>query len=167
MLFGGGLNGNGFIGSHPSMTNLDANGNMIYSTDFRDVYSTVMKDWLCIPTSVVDQAMLNGNFNTLNLGFNCTTAGTGDFTDKDFHHFVINKQQQASLHIQLESGRKLDIRIYNMLGQEIGQLANRYFLPGVHEMNIQETLSSRISSGQYIYKIETNGQQYSSQFVMQ
>ncbi|AUC78907.1 twin-arginine translocation pathway signal [Nonlabens sp. MB-3u-79] len=167
MLFGGGLNGNGFIGSHPSMTNLDANGNMIYSTDFRDVYSTVMKDWLCIPTSVVDQAMLNGNFNTLNLGFNCTTAGIGDFTDKDFRHFVINKPQQASLHIQLESGRKLDIRIYNMLGQEIGQLANRYFLPGVHEMNIQETLSSRISSGQYIYKIETNGQQYSSQFVMQ
>jgi uncharacterized protein (DUF1501 family) len=166
MLFGGGLNGNGFIGSHPSLTNLDANGNMIYSTDFGDIYSTVLKEWLCIPPSMVDQAMLNGNYNNVPLGFNCTTAGIDDFANKDFTHFVIHKSQQAQLHLQLESGRKLDIRIYNILGQEIGQLANQYFLPGVHEINIKEKLQSRMPAGQYIYKIDSAGQQYSSQFMI-
>jgi len=52
------------------------------------------------------------------------------------------------------------------LGQEIGQLANRYFLPGVHEMDIQEALPSRTFSGPYIYKIESAGKQYSSQFII-
>lgn len=167
MLFGGGLNGNGFIGSHPSMTILDANNNMIYNTDFRDIYSTVMKEWLCIPAATVDQAMLNGNFNNVPLGFNCTTAGIDDFNARDFTHFVINKPLHAYLHLQLESGRKLDIRIYNMLGQEIGQIANQYFLPGIHEIDIKEALQSRMSAGQYIYKIDSAGKQFSSQFMMQ
>ena len=166
MLFGGGLNGNGFIGSHPSLTNLDANGNMIFSTDFRDVYSTVMKEWLCIPSHLVDQAMLNRSSSNIPLGFNCTTAGIDDFAQQDFTHFVVNKLNAAYLHLELSSGRKLDIRIYNLLGQEIGLLANQYFMPGSHDLDIKAQLRTRMHTGQYIYKIESAGKQYSSQFMI-
>ncbi len=166
MLFGGGLNGNGFVGTPPSLTNLDANGNMIHTTDFRDVYTTVMKDWLCIPPAIVDQAMLNGGFNTMNLGFTCTTAGVPSDSIVDFKHFVVNRGQDAFLHITLETGRKLDIRIYNFLGQEVGKLANEYYLPGNHEIDIKNTLQNRLAAGSYIYRILANGQQYSSQFLL-
>lgn len=166
MLFGGGLNGNGFIGTHPSLSNLDANGNMIFSTDFRDVYSTVMKDWLCIPPATVDQAMLNGNYNSLNLGFTCTTAGIADATASDLQHFVINRNEDAILHFTMDVGRKLDVRIYNFLGQELGQLTNEYYMPGVHDINIKNGLKTRLAAGQYIYRIQTQGQQYSSQFMI-
>jgi len=166
MLFGGGLNGNGFIGTHPSLTNLDAAGNMIHSTDFRDVYSTVMKEWLCIDPTTVDQAMLNGNYNNINLGFNCSTFSNPDFDAQDFKHFVVNRQDRDVLYIQMETGRKLDIKIFNFLGQEIGQLANEYYMPGVHEIPIKETLQTRVPSGNYIYKISSNGQEYSSQFLI-
>jgi hypothetical protein len=166
MLFGGGLNGNGFIGMHPSLSSLDANGNMIFSTDFRDVYSTVMKDWLCVPPAIVDQAMLNGNYNTLNLGFNCTTAGIVDATASDLQHFVINRNEDAILHFTMDVGRKLDVRIFNFLGQELGQLTNEYYMPGVHDIDIKNGLKTRLAAGQYIYRIQTQGQQYSSQFMI-
>jgi uncharacterized protein (DUF1501 family) len=166
MLFGGGLNGNGFVGTHPSLSNLDANGNMIHTTDFRDVYSTVMKDWLCIPAATVNQAMLNGNYNTLNLGFNCTTLGVPTTADSDLRHFVINRNEDVMLHFTMDAGRKLDIRIFNFLGQEIGQLTNEYYMPGVHDIDIKNGLKTRLAAGSYIYRILADGQQYSSQFMI-
>ncbi|MEO9502424.1 DUF1501 domain-containing protein [Nonlabens ulvanivorans] len=166
MLFGGGLNGNGFIGSHPSLTNLDANGNMIYSTDFRDIYSTVMKEWLCIDPTVVDQAMLNGNYNNINLGFNCTTLSNPSFENQDFKHFVVNRQDSDVLYLKMDVGRKLDIKVYNFMGQQIGQLANEYYMPGVHEIDIKATLQTRLASGNYIYRISSGTDQYSSQFLI-
>lgn len=167
MLFGGGLNGNGFVGTHPSLTNLDANGNMIHSTDFRDVYSTVMTDWLCIPPATVNQALLNGNYQTLNLGFNCATAGIIDVSASDLSHFVINSNGDVTLHFTMDIGRKLDIRIFNFLGQELGQLAHAYFMPGVHDLDIKNGLKTRLAAGQYIYRIQTQGQDYSSKFMVQ
>lgn len=166
MLFGGGLNGNGFVGTHPSLSNLDANGNMIHTTDFRAVYSTIMKDWMCIPATTVDQAMLNGNYNVLNLGFNCATAGLVDVAARDLTHFIINNGDRVLLHFTMNEGRKMDIRIYNFLGQEVGMLANEYYLAGTHDIDIKNTLQTRLAAGQYIYSIKTQGQQFSNQFMV-
>ena len=43
-LFGQPVNG-GLYGQMPSTTDLDADGNLKYSTDFRSVYTTVAEDW--------------------------------------------------------------------------------------------------------------------------
>lgn len=165
MMFGPGLNGNGFIGSHPSLTQLDAAGNMIHSVDFREVYATIMKDWLCIPSATVDQAMLS-SYNTLNLGFNCTTLGADDVSGLDFKHVVVNRDEHAILKLSIEVMRKMDIRVFNFMGQELGQLVNDYLTPGIHQINIKETLKTRMPSGTYIYRIETGGKQYSNQFII-
>ncbi|WP_338349881.1 DUF1501 domain-containing protein [Nonlabens sp. SCSIO 43208] len=166
MLFGPGLNGNGFVGNHPSLTQLDAAGNMIHNIDFRDVYKTVLQDWLCIPQSTIDQAMLNGNYNTLNLGFNCTTLSFDDSSIQDIKHLVYHSGTENILHLTLQSGRKCDIRIYDMLGKEIGQISSGYLMPGTHEFNIKNTLNTRLQEGIYIYKIQAGQDQLSSQFLM-
>ncbi len=44
-LAGGSLKG-GLIGNHPSLTNLDDSGSPKHHTDFRQVYSTILEDWL-------------------------------------------------------------------------------------------------------------------------
>ncbi len=43
-LFGGGISG-GIHGDHPSLSDLDAGGNMKYGVDFRSVYGSVLSDW--------------------------------------------------------------------------------------------------------------------------
>lgn len=60
-LFGGRVNG-GLYGAYPSLTDLDS-GDLRYSVDFRQVYATVLQDWLgADPTQV-----LFSNFQKINL----------------------------------------------------------------------------------------------------
>jgi uncharacterized protein (DUF1501 family) len=49
----------GVYGEPPDLTRLDANDNLVFTTDFRSVYATVLERWLGAPAS----AVLGGNFN--------------------------------------------------------------------------------------------------------
>ncbi|HET9980254.1 MAG TPA: DUF1501 domain-containing protein, partial [Ktedonobacterales bacterium] len=43
----------GVYGEPPDLTALDANGNLVFTTDFRSVYATVLDRWLGAPASAV------------------------------------------------------------------------------------------------------------------
>jgi uncharacterized protein (DUF1501 family) len=51
----------GLIGDHPSMTNLDQ-GDLKYNVDFRNVYATVLQNWLEAPSKPI----LGEQFRTIN-----------------------------------------------------------------------------------------------------
>ena len=36
----------GLLGDHPSLSNLDNNGDLVYSVDFRNIYATVLDQWM-------------------------------------------------------------------------------------------------------------------------
>ena len=61
-VFGKGVTG-GLYGEHPSLTKLD-DGNLIKTTDFREVYATLIEEWLGYKHS---EAILKGDFPTLGL----------------------------------------------------------------------------------------------------
>jgi len=50
----------GVYGEPPSLNKLDNAGNLVYTTDFRSVYATVLEAWLGAPA----QAILGGDFGT-------------------------------------------------------------------------------------------------------
>ncbi len=56
MLFGENI-GNGFYGEAPDLENVDEYGDPYHSMDFRAVYGSVLKDWLCVPEDVVDEVI--------------------------------------------------------------------------------------------------------------
>lgn len=66
MLFGPALAGNGFAGTHPDLSDSLANnyGNLSHTTDFRSVYATVLENWLCVNSAVID-ATLGGSFDRI------------------------------------------------------------------------------------------------------
>ena len=45
LLMGGKVKG-GLYGGQPELAKLDQNGNLTFATDFRQVYATVIEDWL-------------------------------------------------------------------------------------------------------------------------
>ncbi len=53
----------GLFGEQPSVSNLDSDGNLKYDVDFRQVYATMLQDWLAADA----EGVLGGSFPTLNL----------------------------------------------------------------------------------------------------
>jgi uncharacterized protein (DUF1501 family) len=47
----------GLYGGYPDLTNLDANGNMKFTTDFRSLYATVLDRWLGQATATTDSLL--------------------------------------------------------------------------------------------------------------
>ena len=60
-LFGQNLKA-GVLGKHPSLTDLDS-GDLKFGTDFRNVYATLLQNWLETPSKPI----LGGQFATLPL----------------------------------------------------------------------------------------------------
>ena len=52
----------GFFNEAPDLLNLDSNGDLIYSVDFREVYATILDKWLAVD----DEVVLNKSFSKLN-----------------------------------------------------------------------------------------------------
>ena len=52
-MFIAGPGGRGIVGEHPSLTDLDAEGDLKHHTDFRQVYATLLDTWLGIPSDQV------------------------------------------------------------------------------------------------------------------
>lgn len=166
-LFGPGLNGSGFVGEHPDINTWDANDNLIPSSDFRDVYTTVLSQWFCLDPSVISGVMLNENFEELDLGFNCEELSTNDFSDVSrFSHTPIYDPNGVYILIQVSAASHGVIKLYDIMGREIGTLANQFFLEGKHQIRVKEAISGRLSVGQYIYRITIGGQNYSKSFVL-
>ena len=167
MLFGSGLNGSGFIGTHPDLSIWDNNDNLIPSTDFRDVYSSVLTDWFCLDPSVIDTILLNETYENLDLGFSCEILSQNDFSDTArFVHVPIYKNDQIFIEIQMPNTAHVDIKLYDILGNEIGTIANEILFSGRHTINVKSNIRTRLSFGQYIYRISVGGQFYSKSILI-
>ena len=165
LVFGPALNGNGFIGSQPSLTNLDVNGNMIHTTDFRQIYATMLKDWLCADPAVVDQVLLNGTYSTLNLGFDCSTVSVNDESLQAADHMPLYPNNRPSIYFRLNEAKQLDIRLFDTMGREVAMIANDFYLPGEHTVDVMQSVGNSLRTGQYIYQINA-GNKVMSKSIM-
>ena len=162
MLFGPALNGSGFIGEHPNLTNWDADDNLIPTSDFRDIYSSVLTEWFCLEPSLVNNILLNQNNAPIDFGISCGILSTPQFNIKDgFSHIPYNKDNRNYIDIQIEHTANVDVRLYDILGREVGVLESKMMFPGKYTIDVQQNIKSRLASGHYIYRISTGGQFYS------
>lgn len=167
MMFGSKLDGNGFIGSQPDLQSPDGNGNLQFGTDFRSIYATVLKEWLCIDAALVDEILLDGGYDTLDLGFNCSNLSTPDFGTPDgFFHLATYQNQQTYLEFTLPSPAKIHIELYNIIGQKVGTINNDFLLAGPHKIDIKQAIQKRLFTGQYIYRINYGGKAYSKSILI-
>lgn len=50
----------GFYGNYPDLTDLDANGNMRFTVDFRSLYATALERWLGLTAAQTDSLLAQG-----------------------------------------------------------------------------------------------------------
>ncbi len=168
-LFGAGLNGNGFVGAHPEInaSAWDNNNNLVPSTDFRDVYASVLTDWFCLDPSIVNTILLNDNYQTLNLGFNCQGLNTQNFANvSHFSHVATYRDNRTFIEMNMQNSAHVEVKLINILGQEMVTLCNEILTPGNHVIDIKARANTRLAYGQYIYRINTLGQFYSKSILI-
>lgn len=167
MFFGSALNGNGFAGEHPDLSNLTRGGNVFNTTDFRQVYATVMKEWLCIDETTVGRVLLGGSYESLDLGFNCSGTNPNIPTDGDgITHIVTYSDNQTYINIAAPETTHMDIALYNVIGQKVATLRNEVVMEGELIIDVKQSANTRLSTGPYVYRIETNKGNYSKSILI-
>lgn len=167
MLFGTGLQGSGFVGEHPDINNWDGNDNLIPTSDFRDVYQTVLTDWFCLDPVVLNLILLGESYESLDLGFNCNILGTSDFSNVNrLVHRATYDNARTYLEIQMPITANVSIKLYDILGKEISTLKNEMLFPGRHKIDVKAAANTRLSYGQYLYRITMGGQHYSRSIMI-
>lgn len=192
LFFGSGLNGSSFVGDHPTLDNPDGRGNLEYTMDFRDLYATVLAEWLCVPIPLVEQHLLGHSYNPINLGFNCSgidfpdiTMSDGDPTpptppldpDSDtpldpqlanaiVHHPFYPSGQTPHIYLEMPFTAHVDIQLYNILGQNIGTMFNEMVVEGSMEINIRDRMPVQLATGKYIYRIQVQNQKLSKSVMV-
>ena len=166
MMFGPALNGNGVLGDNPDLQDVDNNGNLKHSTDFRSIYATVLESWLCLDPMQVDR-ILGGSYNRLdNIGLNCITVSTDDIPITQYITHKARMESNNSTIIEYTNSRPgpVEITVYSIMGQKISTIENSYQPSGTHEARFVHTLTGQ-SLMPLIYRIQSGGQVYSGKFV--
>ncbi len=165
LLFGEGLNGNGFVGNHPDLSNLDAIGNIQFTTDFRDIYASILEDWLCIDPTTVDTTLLN-SYTRANLGLVCSSTVTiPDYElDAALKHRPVYMNDTVFVAIDLATAMHIKVELINVLGQNLGIIHNERHLAGSYRIDLNPN-KARYTAGQYIYRIIANDKAYSKSVV--
>ncbi|MFS4418051.1 DUF1501 domain-containing protein [Maribacter sp. 2307ULW6-5] len=188
MFFGPSLQGSDFVGQHPDITDLDNNANLKFNIDFRDLYATVLSQWMCLDLGQVQNA-LSGNYNNLDLGFACTTEiepvdptdpiepgepidpiaeENSDLPDaiESFSHAPFYNENGPSIAITAHKAMHIDVQLYNMLGQHMGSIFSDFVDEGRHEITVKDHLDlDTMSVGSYIYRI-TNFEGAASKLIL-
>ena len=162
MLFGEGLNGNGFLGGLPDLHDLDNAGNMKYDIDFRQSYASVLQNWLCIPADEVD-GILGRHFVRLDaLGLECmdTAVPNVPLAPMVSHRALYAGDGRVFIEYDIPSSGHLKIELFSLAGRQIATLYDGHQVAGKHKMPYQYP-APIIPSGLLAYRIYFKGQRYS------
>ncbi|MBO6575964.1 MAG: DUF1501 domain-containing protein [Rhodothermales bacterium] len=148
-IFGSNLEG-GFHGTAPDFTNLDDNGDLRYSVDFREVYATVLAGWFELPAW---PEVLGGVFDRLGfLGSSVSAARGPELPGAVRIEALFPSPATSHVTIETQSDRLLAGRlaIYDVRGARVG-LHPVTLRPGSNSATISV---SRLAAGTYYARLE-------------
>ena len=165
-LFGPGLNGNGIVGDAPSLSDLDQNGNIKNSLDFRQVYRSILEKWLCIDPELI-QNILGDDFQELDLGLNCeSTVSSPTLPGYALKHEArYGADGKVYIRYEIPNTMFVKVEIFSILGQPVQTLFKGR--QGAGQYQYEFSGGSYLATSRYVYRIEANGQAYSKVLVLQ
>lgn len=167
MLFGAGVNGAGVVGDNPSLTDLDAVGNLKTNFDFRQIYATVLEHWMCVDPNLVD-SVLGGTFERIpDMVVDCSPSVgiNGEPTVQTIGHRVMYGNGSAIVQYNLSRSTKVDVGIYNLDGRKVATLFSGTRAAGTYVATLNNLVGA-YPSGQYIYAIHTPDGRHSGSFTL-
>ncbi len=167
LLFGQGLNGNGVLGKDPDLNNTDSVGNLIYGTDFRQIYATLLEYWLCMDSTLVDQ-LLGKSFGRLpELGLTCENISPvrNAHIDGLVHEARYARDGSIRIYLYLPYTTQIQLDLFTIQGKKVSTLLSEN--QGMGERTIDLSfIRGQLAQGLYVYRLQANGQSWSKKIVV-
>ncbi len=151
---------NGVIGSQPDLSNLGVYDDPEFEHDFRDIYYSILKDWLCIDPNVVNYIMgrpfagMPGLLTACNYieNTNASNALLGHKINPG-NPFIID------LHYSIKHDSKIQLQWLNDQGQLMFNLINDISSKGSHVFAFNRS-TFNIPPGKYFYRLNAGGESF-------
>ena len=75
-------------------------------------------------------------------------------------------KETPHIYLEMPFSAHVDIQLFNILGQNLGTVFNEMMLEGSTEINIRERMSTQLSTGKYIYRIQVQDQKMSKSVMV-
>jgi len=170
LMFGDGVKG-GFYGDPINLSDSSLNGNgtvVFYETqkslDFRRVFSSVMKDWMCIDSELVDYSM-GKTYAPLDLIENPCGLSKGS----NFNTILLGHQPNESnirtLDIKFATQAASNIKVYvkSLSGSTLAILFDQFANKGSYTIQF-DPVKWKIPPGEYMYQIDASGKTFLRRF---
>jgi uncharacterized protein (DUF1501 family) len=165
MLFGPALEGNGFIGTHPDLNDLDHVNNLKYSTDFRQVYQALMTDWLCFPTTEVED-VIGESFESMELGFSCRgTRTVSSFYELGAVKMQTHNPRHFTFKVDIPQNLRGEAMVYDLQGKLVARLFRGSMMRGTNQFVLQ-TERYQMPAGLYIFLLRAGSSQVKKKFMV-
>lgn len=161
-VFGPGLNGSDLLGGLPDLQNLDTAGNLKHQLDFRQLYATVLEQWLCVDAATVDD-VLGATFDRIpELGISCalTTNIFNPTIRPDIGLQAIQQPGQLQAHFNLPTPGRVELILFDMSGRQIASLYQGFRTAGPQEITAPLNLNLW-GSNIFVCSLRYKGQLYS------
>ncbi len=152
LLFGPGLKG-GVYGTNPDLKDLD-NGNVKHQFDYRQVYTSILSDWLGSPDSAIQETGFGEYLDTRldlidkSLAINDIDGYAGQ---SKLHSCYPNPAKTTSkIEYYIDENAHVILRLYSSSGQLVKELVNKNQAKGNYQVDVNV---SGLNAGNYIYRM--------------
>ena len=156
-LFGPAVSG-GFHGTAPDLANLDSSGNLPVTTDFREVYATVLQSWLGLGEADSTQ-ILGGGYASLGLlsapdaRFASGASSTAALPLALAPPAPNPLRGTAALRFSLPSSSNVQLDVYDIAGRHVATVASGRRGAGEHVARLD---AGALSAGTYVLHLVTD-----------
>ncbi|MEL6988318.1 MAG: DUF1501 domain-containing protein [Bacteroidota bacterium] len=166
MLFGPSLDGSDVHGKDPDLDNLNQDGNLVFGTDFRSIYATILENWMCIDPETVNTILGEDYQRLADIGINCDSVNTSNpiLEEKLEHRIIPLGGGQYEIQFALPRGGDVHIDLITISGRSIKSIQSRYYHQGVQ--SVYFTLNElNVQLAPMVYTIRTESTRVANKFM--
>lgn len=146
----------GIYGDHANLTDLDNQGDPVYSTDYRSIYSSILKDWFQLE-DLETETVLSGNFDKIDFvdSLAVSNENTPDSTPDSFRleqNYPNPFNPATTIGFKLAKSGDVRLQVFDIRGQLVSTLVNKRLSSGQHKIVFDATA---LASGVYLYRLQT------------
>ena len=164
MLFGSKVKG-GLLGTNPQIpTTVGVNDNLPMQHDFLSIYTSILKNWFCIPDSEVAATMLQ-SFPLLDLfTVSCTTSINE--ANEEENNMLRNYPNPANSSTIIEfqtTGGNIQLKLYDVEGKEIETITEGAYSPGTYTIEFN---TNHLDTGIYLYTLQDGQKKFTKRLMV-